>query len=525
MKFHDNGLRDKRTRIYLPVTRTLLNKGVEKSELLVGNTLSQPVINYMPEMAELPPGSSIVVDFGYAIHGGIMIVSHEGKKIRLQFGESVSETLGASNQDHSRMDAELELPRFGMLEYGNTVFRFARIENIGDEAFSCQNITAVALEHDLEVTGSFESSDERLNNIWKTSIRTVHLCMQDYIYDGAKRDRIVWMGDMHPEVRGITCAFSDVSIVRDSFEFLVAQASPEKPMNNINTYSCWFIVTLLDYYLATGDLAFLNKHKAYIAAVLATFCRYVGDDGVECVPERRFLDWPNNDILDAKHAGIQALMLWMMQAGEKLLRTLGLDCHEVVAAQHKLKKHIPDCAGQKAPAALMTLTGLADRRDVLENNPFHGVSTFYGFYVLLAKETVPALELIRNYWGAMLDYGATSFWEDFDLDWIKNASRIDEPPVPGKDDLHADFGNYCYTGLRHSLSHGWSCGPAPFLSERVLGVRFLEPGGRKISIQPDLGDLEYVTGTVPTPYGVISVTAETGGKIKCDTPPEVEIVK
>lgn len=47
-------------------------------------------------------------------------------------------------------------------------------------------------------------------------------------------------------------------------------------------------------------------------------------------------------------------------------------------------------------------------------------------------------------------------------------------------DLHADFGAYCYKGLRHSLSHGWSCGPAHFLSERVLGVSFPEPGKVRI---------------------------------------------
>ena len=60
--------------------------------------------------------------------------------------------------------------------------------------------------------------------------------------------------------------------------------------------------------------------------------------------------------------------------------------------------------------------------------------------MLQTLPTGPALELIRRYWGAMLDFGATTFWEDFDLDWLKNTSPISELPVPGKDDLHADFG-------------------------------------------------------------------------------------
>lgn len=85
-------------------------------------------------------------------------------------------------------------------------------------------------------------------------------------------------------------------------------------------------------------------------------------------------------------------------------------------------------------------------------------------------------------------------------------------PVPGKADIHADFGAYCYKGLRHSLSHGWSCGPAPFLGERVLGVRFLAPGGTKVTIHPDLGDLDFVRGGVPTPCGVITVEADRSGR-------------
>ena len=145
--------------------------------------------------------------------------------------------------------------------------------------------------------------------------------------------------------------------------------------------------------------------------------------------------------------------------------------------------------------------------------------------MLLAQPSVAAMELIRRYWGAMLDRGATTFWEDFNLDWLENSGRIDEFTPEGKLDLHADFGAFCYKGLRHSLCHGWACGPMPFLSERVLGIEFLEPGGKKISVKPDLGDLEYVSGTYPTPFGGISVTAERSGKMEIDAPSEIEIVQ
>ena len=30
-----------------------------------------------------------------------------------------------------------------------------------------------------------------------------------------------------------------------------------------------------------------------------------------------------------------------------------------------------------------------------------------------------ALHIIRNYWGAMLNLGATTFWEEFNMNWEK----------------------------------------------------------------------------------------------------------
>ena len=522
MNFNANYSMDRRRRFYRPAVKILKSSGLEKPEVLVGNKEYQTVIHHYPEMAKLLPGGKVMLDFGSSFHGGIRINTvGYSSSFRIKFGESVSEAAGSSNQDCSRKDALVELPVSGMLEYGNTVFRFVEITNEGDNAVSLLNIIGVALECDLEVTGSFESSDPRLNEIWKTAVRPVHLCKQDYIYDGAKRDRIVWMGDMHPEIRGILCAFSDHTIIRDSFEFLIHQAPADQPMNQIYTYSCWFIISVWDYYLASGDREFLGRYAGYFEQMLRTFSAYLNKEGAECIPERRFLDWPNNDNPDAKHAGIQALLYWMMQTGELILKELGRDGQFLRDTREKLRQHVPDPAGRKAPAALLHLTGFIDASAILENEPFRDVSTFYGYYILLAKKTVPALDLIRRYWGTMLDFGATAFWEDFDLEWTIDACRIDDYPVPGKKDIHADFGNYCYKGLRHSLSHGWSCGPAPFLSERVLGVRFVAPG--KVAIAPDLGDLDFVCGSVPAPGGIITVEADRNG-FKYTLPPGIKKV-
>jgi len=89
-----------------------------------------------------------------------------------------------------------------------------------------------------------------------------------------------------------------------------------------------------------------------------------------------------------------------------------------------------------------------------------------------------------------------------------HAGRIDELTPNGKHDIHAEYGEHCYIGLRHSLCHGWAAGPTAWLSEYVLGVRPLAPGYRRVVVTPHLGDLDFAEGAVPTPYGEITVRHE-----------------
>ena len=114
--------------------------------------------------------------------------------------------------------------------------------------------------------------------------------------------------------------------------------------------------------------------------------------------------------------------------------------------------------------------------------------TFYGYLMLeamaCAGDYQGALDIIRSYWGAMLDLGATTFWEDFNLDWLPNAAGIDELVPEGKKDIHGDYGAYCYQGFRHSLCHGWASGPTAWLSRHILGIEILEPGCKKLRVVP-----------------------------------------
>ena len=177
----------------------------------------------------------------------------------------------------------------------------------------------------------------------------------------------------------------------------------------------------------------------------------------------------------------------------------------------------------KQAAALMSIAGLMKPEqacnEVISVGGAKDFSTFYGYYMLQALaqagEYQQALDIIRQYWGGMLDLGATTFWEDFNLDWTHNAARLDDFVPKGKDDIHGDFGDYCYPSFRHSFCHGWASGPTPWMTQHILGVEIVDAGCKTLRITPHLGDLEWAEGTFPTPLGIVYIKHVKGadGKI------------
>lgn len=64
-----------------------------------------------------------------------------------------------------------------------------------------KSIVAVYTHADYKRDGYFKCGNETVNRIYETAARTLTLCIQNgMLWDGIKRDRLVWVGDMYPEV-------------------------------------------------------------------------------------------------------------------------------------------------------------------------------------------------------------------------------------------------------------------------------------------------------------------------------------
>lgn len=98
------------------------------------------------------------------------------------------------------------------------------------------------------------------------------------------------------------------------------------------------------------------------------------------------------------------------------------------------------------------------------------------------------LKEMRDYWGGMVNLGATSFWEKYN----PNETGTQHLAMYGR-----PFGK--------SLCHAWGASPIYLLGKYYIGVKPLKEGYKEFAITPVLGDLQWMEGSVPTPNGDIKV--------------------
>ena len=427
----------------------------------------------------LQKGAYVVLDFGKELCGSIRFITNVTNYVpatfRITLGESLSEACSAINEknatnDHSPRDFEVQVPHMSDLMFGLSGFRFARIELLTEKEVNMKNIFAVNTLPYFQKEGYLTTSDPELNKIIETAAYTLKLCFQNgYIWDGIKRDRLVWCGDLNQEIITSLYLFGDNYNIANSLSFLRDETAASEWINGIPSYSAWWVINLCDYCQLTGDTAYFKKNTAYAKAVLEHFDQCIATDGTLTltIPPRNlnyFLDWPTLDTEDAI-TGTAAVII--LAAKKYLALEDNMTCHSII---RKLQKYLELPCEHKQTRAFQILAGRsAEKEDVfLEANGADGFSTFMAYYILSADalaEGKNILAIIKEYFGGMISRGATTFWEDFHMDWLEGSGRIDELPKEGQKDIHGDYGAFCYKGFRHSLCHGWASGVVAFIYE------------------------------------------------------------
>jgi alpha-L-rhamnosidase len=468
---------------------------------------------------------SLLLDFGKEVSGRVMFVSGSDHpmQITVQYGESREEAL---NGPYLGVDPLTILPH--ATAYGpKSAFRFAKVRFVGGgPTLRFQSIALDNIYYPVKYQGSFESSDPLLNQIWEVGAYTDHLCMQEDIWDATKRDRARWAGDLDVSGRGIEDVFDDHFLMQETMTNLLPPAPIKEHVDDISGYSAWWINVLTQYYLHTGSKEYLQSVHERLVQLL----NYMDTD----VDERNlfadtthtwdFVDWSpdlNGNTAEARR-GTQFEFYLAYRDAAFLLRQLG----DTTNADHfdqratllkdASQKYLLDTSSNTFGSrwqinAAAVFTGVADPSQYapiwdhvlssVANTKYTALvmTPYYNYYIISAMAQTghrpEALAWIRQYWGGMIEEGATSFWEAYYPSWPKNNFHAS---------LQADDG----TGYFVSLAHGWSAGPTPWLMEQILGIQPTAGGFSQVTIRPDLAGLAWAKGAEPTPHGLLKVSLE-----------------
>ena len=494
------------------------------------------------EYAFFASGSFIILDFGKELCGGVRILTYQAQddcRIRIRFGESVSECCAeigenSASNDHSPRDIVEQLVSFSDLEFGQSGFRFVRIDVLCGE-LKIKNVVAASLIAETNRSGYFNCDDDRVNKIFETAAYTLELCQRNgMLWDGIKRDRLVWGGDLHAQMLGTLSLFDAGEHVRRSLRFLREQTPLPDFINDLPVYSLWWIAAVTDYYTYTADEGFLRENADYVKALIGLFSSSIDENGDMIFPnvaDPYFFDLDTYRSPDSK-AGVYAVAEYVFCKLEGVAEKIGISETVLSEMRRKLRKDIP--GGDRAQIIAMQTLGkkqvIEAETEKLKNLTSKDITAFMSYYIFsaMAKSGFceKAFRIMKEYYGTMLSLGSTTFWEEFRTEWAENSIRLDEVLVKGKKNAHADYGAYCYSGLRKSLCHGWSASPVPFIVKYVLGIRILEPGYKKIRISPDLCGLRWVEGGIPTPYGSMKIfirREENGLEVRLIAPREISV--
>ena len=522
------------TKIIYPTKIVASNQSEDVGQLLIHKPLQ--VIMPCSGVTTLDADGWVVVDFGKEIYGNVRVLlgkrEDSCKKLRIVLGESVAETFAqieenSTANDHSVRDAEYLCSGFADISTSRTGFRFARIHNEGGKT----QVYAVAAESTIfsaERKGFFRCNDENINEVAETALYTATLCVQNgVIWDGIKRDRLVWMGDLHPEMLTLSQGYGAIEEMKNSLDY-IAYYAPAYWVNLHPSYSAWWIICFTEYYMISADEAYAKEKLHYVKEIVSEFRKVIQSDGkidfskskLSCYEDCEFFfDWSTAQKEERK-TGCASLIKIAMESAAKILEFFAEDgaiARTVAADVSKFPMAETDSKAVEAFNFLSARKGNEVNEKLLSGGG-KGMTSFMAYYILTAAAesggTEQVLRMIKEFYGGMLSLGATTFWEDFDVEWLKDSPQsITDFPSAYKN-IHRDYGKFCYKGVRHSLCHGWAAGVYAFLTKTVLGIRATEAGYKKIEIKPNLIGLQWAEGCVPTPYGEIYVKHEMkNGKI------------
>ncbi len=374
-------------------------------------------------------------------------------------------------------------------------FRYLKIEVLAcsfDYRFRFTGLfceTVSAMPPDLDAFCS-EQIPADLREIDRVALRTLRNCLQTVPEDGPKRDRRLWLADSPLMAQVIYHTFRNYDIYKRCLHLFAGLAHedgripacvyerphPHRGEEFILDFAVMFGSYLREYARHSNDWETAGRLWPVAVRQLDFALEYLDENGL--YQDRGkwwvFIDWqPELD----KQAAMQGLFIYafqqivlLAQALKRVPETAQLT--ETLAkmrqAARQLRSPEPphlfvsgkDRQISWAAQVWMILAGVVDTTEgatllpALISHPaaLKPATPFIYHYIVEAMlqcgRKREAVDLLKSYWGKMIDFGATTFWEIFDP----------------KNHFCSPYGNH----LINSYCHSWSCTPAYLIRKYLI---------------------------------------------------------
>lgn len=385
--------------------------------------------------------------------------------------------------------------------------------------------------YDTEFSGTFDSDDDFLNELWKRSCRTLYVTMRDSYMDCPDRERAQWWGDEVNELGETFYALSPSAhklagkgikelINWQREDGVIYSPVPatlwrkELPLQMLASVGWYGFYT---HYFYSGDSSFIPEiydgmHK-YLHEVW-----YTDDDGMPIVRsgDWNWGDWGDNIDVEI----LTCCWYYLAIKAEKEFAAILKKRDDVEECMHIMKRieaafdkrfwngtayRSPQYKGETddRSQAMAVVSGLAPKERYASifrtlQKEYHA-SPYMEKYVLEALcvmgEEKFAIERMKRRYAKMLSYDYSTLFEG----WGIGAEG---------------FGG-------GTINHAWSGGPLTILSQKICGVSPTSPAFRTFAIEPQMGDLNSAKTTIETIYGKIKLSLKrksNGIRVKMQVP-------
>ncbi len=390
----------------------------------------------------------------------------------------------------------------------------------GDQSLSIDAFTLRETHYPLDLVCRFEASDDHLSRVIPIMWRTMQMCSHETYMDCPYYEQLMYVGDTRMEVLATYVGAGDDRLPRKAIEMFNASRVPSGLTQSrypscdtqfIPPFSLWWIGMVHDYALWRGDKAFVGSMMPGVRGVIDAFLAWRNDDLLIEGPNGwNYMDWVKDGnwlhgVPPQGEFGASGVINWQFVLVLIYARALELWLGE--------KEHAARCerlANETAAAA--TFTFWDDTRGLLADTTDKRHFSEHTQCLALLSGKLDA-QRMRRVGEALLSDGdlarTTIYFTHYLFETFHLLGRADA--------MLARMGlwfEHLDKGMRTTIEapeptrsdcHAWGAHPIYHYFAGILGIRPAAMGFEGVSIQPDLGSLDWARGTMPHPKGEITV--------------------